>query len=94
MMMVKPLTLFTMILATTPLLGTGGCVVRREREVVTTTTSRTPIVQHDITVHRPPMPSPRVEIRTAPPSSNYRWVEGHWEWNGSDWEWSAGYWTP
>ncbi|HYC00761.1 MAG TPA: hypothetical protein VEC57_16630 [Candidatus Limnocylindrales bacterium] len=53
-----------------------------------------PVVQHDIVVQRPPMPEPRTEVRTAPPSSTYRWVEGHWEWNGSDWEWSAGYWTP
>ncbi|HYC54724.1 MAG TPA: YXWGXW repeat-containing protein [Candidatus Binatia bacterium] len=90
--MVKPLTFITMVVATMPLLGTG-CVVKREHEIHTTTT-RSPVVSHDIVVQRPPMPDPRVEIRTTPPSSEFRWVEGHWEWNGADWEWSAGYWTP
>jgi hypothetical protein len=90
-LMRKAMTMTTMLLMTSTLL-TAGCVVRREREVVTTT--RSPIVQHDIVVQRPSMPAPRVEVRTVPPSPTYHWVEGHWEWNGDDWEWSSGYWTP
>jgi hypothetical protein len=88
----KLMTVATALAVVVPL-ASAGCTVRKEREVITTTRTQ-PVVQHDILVERPPMPAPRVEVRTVQPAPSYRWVDGHYEWNGSMWVWSSGYWAP
>lgn len=75
--------------------GLTGCIVKREREIVTT--RNIPVtreVHEEVVVQRPPMPAPRVEVRTIQPATTYRWVDGSWQWSGSAWEWTPGYWAP
>ena len=74
--------------------GFSGCVVQRDREIITTRSYPVTREVREEVVVRPPMPAPRVEIRTVQPSPDYRWIGGHYEWSGSAWEWSPGYWAP
>jgi hypothetical protein len=90
------ITIAGLVASSTIIAGLSGCVVRREQHEVVTTRNIpvTREVREEIVVQRPPMPAPRVEIRTIQPASDYRWVDGHYEWNGADWQWSPGYWAP
>jgi hypothetical protein len=75
------------------LAGLAGCAVH-EREIVTTRSYPVTREVREEVVVRPPMPAPRVEIRTIQPAPDLRWVDGHYEWSGSAWQWSPGYWAP
>lgn len=90
------LSLATMLVAgQLAAVGISGCVVTREREIVTT--RNLPVtreVHEEVVVQRPAMPAPRVEVRTIQPAPTYHWVDGSWQWGGSAWEWSPGYWAP
>jgi hypothetical protein len=55
---------------------TTGCVIKKEREVVT----------------QPAPPPARVEERPTPPYETSVWVPGHWDWNGHEYVWIPGYW--
>lgn len=79
------------LIVTSSLLA-AGCVARQEREV--NQTRNPPVVRHDVVVERPPMPSPRVEVRTIAPGPTYHWIDGRYEWNGHAWQWQPGYWAP
>jgi hypothetical protein len=76
------------------LAGLAGCAVHHEREIVTTRANPVTREVREEVVVRPPMPAPRVEIRTIQPAPDLRWIDGHYEWSGSDWQWSPGYWAP
>jgi hypothetical protein len=76
------------------LAGLSGCAVQHEREIVTTRSYPVTREVREEVVVRPPMPAPRVEVRTIQPAPDLRWIDGHYEWSGSAWQWSPGYWAP
>ena len=38
-------------------------------------------------------PPPRAEVRTAAPSANHVWIDGHWALRGNRQEWLGGHWA-
>jgi hypothetical protein len=72
----RKITLMLILLVGPAFAFTTGCVVKKEKEVVT----------------QPAQPPPRVEERPAPPYSTSVWVSGHWDWNGREYIWTPGHW--
>lgn len=44
------------------------------------------------TAHMSP-PAARVEVRPAPPSPGFVWIQGHWKLRHGKWVWVSGYWV-